>query len=50
MAINSQLSTIKSKKQTMQTSRTERKSNMEIICRVIIWEGEGGEVGKRCRD
>ena len=44
MAINSQLSTIESKKQTKQTSRTEREIiDMEIIWRVISWEGEGGE-------
>ena len=35
MAINSQLSTIESKKQTKQTSRTETESDMAIIWTVI---------------
>ena len=50
MATNAQLSTTESKKQTKQTSRTETITDMEIIWRVISWEEEGGEWGKRCRD
>ena len=50
-ATNSQLSTTESK-----TTNQENKQNrnriidMEIIWRVISWEGAGGEWGKRCRD
>ena len=51
MAINSQLSTIESKKQTKQTSRTGTESQiLEIIWRVISWEGKRRECRKRCRD
>ena len=48
MVTNSQLSTIESKRRTMQTNRTET---------IIIWRsfrglsvGRGREWGKRCRD
>ena len=49
MAINSQLSTIKYKKQTKQISRTETEY-MKIIWMVTSWEGEGQEGGKRSSD
>ena len=52
MAINSQLSTIESKKQTKKklNSTRNRFMEMEIIWRVISWEGDGGEWRKRCRE
>ena len=51
MAIKSQISTIESKKQTMQKKHNRNRIiDMEIIWRVISWDGEGGEWGKRCRD
>ena len=45
MAINSQLSTIESKRQTKQASKhnTNRIINTDIIWRVIIWKGGGGQ-------
>ena len=46
MAIISQLSTIESKKQMKQTSRTETILDMEIIWRVVSWEEEGKNGGK----
>ena len=49
MAINSQLSTTESKKQTKQTSRTETESFIQRSWRVIRGEGEGGMWGM-CRD
>ena len=47
MAINSQPSTIESKKQTKQTNNRNRDIDMEIIWRVISWEGkvENGRKG-----
>ena len=42
MAKNTNLSTIESKKQTKQTSRTETESDMKIIWKVTSWE-EGGD-------
>ena len=50
MAINSQLLTTDSKKQTKQTSRTETESQMWIIWMATSWEGGGGKWGKRYRD
>ena len=50
MTTNSQLLTTESKKNTKQTSKTNRVIDMEIIWRVISWEGYGEEWGKRCRD
>ena len=52
MAINSQLSTIESKRQTKQASKhnTNRIINTDIIWRVISGEKGGGEMGKWCRD
>ena len=50
MAINSQLSTIESKQEAKQTSRTKTIIDMEIIWKVISWDGEGREGGQRCRD
>ena len=40
MAINSQLSTIESKKLSKQTE--QKQNHREIIWRVINWEGEWG--------
>ena len=39
MAINSQLSTTESKKQTKQTISTGTESDMEIICRLSVGKG-----------
>ena len=51
MAINSQLSTTESKKTNYANKQNRNRIiGMEIIWRVISWEGEGGEWGKRCRD
>ena len=51
MAINSQLSTIESKK-TNQANKQNRNriTDMEMMWRAISWEGLGQEWGKRCRD
>ena len=51
MAINSQLSTFESKKTNKANKQNRNRIiDMEIIWRVISWEGEGKEGGKRCRD
>ena len=53
MTTNSQLSTTESKtnKQSKQSTRTGTESQKwEITWRVISWEGEGREWGKRYRD
>ena len=53
MVTNSQLSTTESKtnKQSKQSTRTGTESQKwEITWRVISWEGEGREWGKRYRD
>ena len=50
-AINSQLSTIESEKQTKQNKNNKNRTmDMDIIWRVISWEGKGGKWGKRYRD
>ena len=49
MAINAQLSTVESKKTDYKQNRNGI-LDMEIFWRVISWEWEEGEWGKRCRD
>ena len=49
MAVNSQLPTIESEKQTKQTSRPETDMDMEIIWMISSWEGEGRGRGEMCR-
>ena len=49
-ATNVQLATTESKKQTKKQAEEKKNYNMEIIWRVISWEGKEGERGKRCRD
>ena len=52
MATNAQLSTTESKKQTKQTSRTNRIIEMEVIWTLPVWErnreneGKGVEIKK----
>ena len=46
IAINSQLSTIESKKQYVNKQNSNRIIEMEIIWRVTSWEWEGGQWGK----
>ena len=51
MAVNSELATIESKKQTkLKKQNRNRIIGMGIIWRVMSWEGEGGEWRKRDRD